>query len=119
MDTMSYLLGKNSSSSGGGSSAGSDFFVINGRTMDGKNYTIDKTYSEIEEADQEGKILFLKAGSFKIFLNFLYNMETQQPYFGGFALGVFKGNLVVDEIAITSDNKITVTKNVYTLTPSS
>lgn len=103
---------------GGGSSAESDFFIVNGTTNDGQNYTIDKTYQEISEAYSQNKLLLLSTQSFKVFLNYTYDETSNSFVFNGKDFLVYENSLIVLSMKITSDNALTLTNLAYTLTPA-
>lgn len=118
MDTMSYLLGKNSSGSGGGGSTGSDVFIVRASTNDGQHYTIDKTFEEISTAYVEGKPIVYTDEMGSAFLN-VSTFEGEVSTFFGSLTAIDSLNVMSVKSITISNAEVNVQFNAYTLTPAS
>lgn len=112
---QNYTAGGGSGS--GGSSAESDIFIVRGSTSDNIHYTTDKTYEELVEAKNSGKIILYTDGVSSTFLNTFATPEGFPQLFIGDMLYNDTGSLVITTVTINPSG-IGVVENTYALTPS-
>lgn len=104
---------------GGGGSVDNNVFIVTGSTNDYITYTIDKTYEEIVEAFEGGKLIIYTDGEISTFLYSFPGLPGTGAVFSGYVMFPDDLNILnVTEINI-SDSEVQVEFKSYTLTPAS